>query len=298
MNHLIDAQTFSLKRNTFINKKLLPVEDIETASPVSEKPEISRWEYFYTTVADSPFVVNKKKSEYSKQFSSENMDFLGITQGLCIVGEVKSHNPFRDISNKNSLVASTDWYNWNSSEDIPSLNAPTTGGFILIKSEIQPGTYWKSITTPSSSDLYIKDAIDELTSILVTIKVDVDLTEEEDKFTENIVLWVTKYNLTALSIVEEYFKIKIITNDQMSTILTAIGKIKDSSTYYPRLQLLKEFLSDDSEVIRYGAITGISNMNAREALHKLKESLKIEDTPPLIGLLRTTIKYFENTLIT
>ncbi|MGH7203225.1 MAG: HEAT repeat domain-containing protein [Candidatus Levyibacteriota bacterium] len=290
MHQLIQNKTAN-NRNTISSGDTSGTEGIPQALKNSTQFE---WEYFPSSASNLPKVINQETSSSSQIYTTPWIDFFDIEGGTALLGEFESYKSFKKLPGETTTLTEDKHYLAETTIRSLGIGTPSTGWFIFYRNEEQPTTQWKPYSPSSVSNTNIKDATDELTSILKNLRVEVDLTEEENLFTEYITLWVTRYSHFAISIIDEYFKTKIINAEQMSSILTALGNIKDSSTYYQRLQLFREYLSDEAEEIRYGAIAGLSSMNARESLSNLKEILETEKVYPLIGLLKATISKLEN----
>lgn len=146
-------------------------------------------------------------------------------------------------------------------------------------------------TLTSSNKSHAKDEFRQLLRIASQ-----ELKQEDyDDFSlkEKFTSWIEKYNFDAIGTILDSYKLRQIEENILSKILETLGRVNDANSYRERILLLEYFLQDESPVIRYGAITGISNLEDVELLPSIDKALNEENAPLLIGLLRSVKEHLK-----
>ncbi len=145
-------------------------------------------------------------------------------------------------------------------------------------------------TQISSSDPKIEQSVINLFDAYQHEDFDTDIAFE---FTDALNGLIRANGKPVVNIINNLIKKLDLNKHIISETLKSLGRIEDENTEEERYQLLMCLITDDSVIIRDGAVSGLSFLDDRRALPQLRMLLETETIPILKNNIKVAIKGLE-----
>ena len=132
----------------------------------------------------------------------------------------------------------------------------------------------------------------KLQDILGIGQQELDNDDDTGQFYEQLIEFIEMHNRDAVEAIEDVLKQHKYNSYLLSDVLSALGDASEPVSYQQRLNLLHNYLFNDTPRIRYGAMIGLSSLKDPQSLPLLERALKEENVGMLQTLLQQIITRF------